>query len=117
MRPIDADRLKERIKKLEVESFKIKTERIINRTIQELFPQIIDDEPTLDYAPVKRGHWEKEEDFIGKKYRCTMCKKVIRYDREYVCQGELIFDFCPFCSADMRGEEHEQDQRQVKTEV
>lgn len=64
--------------------------------------------PTVDAEPIKHGHWEKEEDFIGEKYRCTMCKNVIRYDREYVCQGELIFDFCPFCGADMRGEEHEQ---------
>lgn len=69
--------------------------------------EIVAEEPTLDYAPVKRGYWKKEEDFIGKKYRCTMCKEVIRYDREYVCQGELIFDFCPFCSADMRGEEND----------
>lgn len=69
--------------------------------------EIVAEEPTLDCAPVKRGHWEKEEDFIGKKYRCTMCKEVIRYDRAYVCQGELIFDFCPFCGADMRGEEND----------
>lgn len=56
-----------------------------------------------EYKLVKHGRWKKEEDFIGEKYRCTMCQKVIRYDRAYVCQGELIFDFCPFCSADMRG--------------
>jgi hypothetical protein len=41
MRPIDADRLKETIKKLDVESPDIKTARIVSRTIQEIFPQIV----------------------------------------------------------------------------
>lgn len=49
MRLIDADKLKKTIKKLDVESIDIKTERIINRTIQEIFPQIIDDEPTFEH--------------------------------------------------------------------
>lgn len=49
MRLIDANKLKKTIKKLDVESFDIKTERIINRTIQEIFPQIIDDEPTFEH--------------------------------------------------------------------
>ena len=78
-----------------------------NMDMQELYlpthfiDLVIENMPSADVEPVKRGHWEKEEDFIGKKYKCTMCKKVIRYDRAYVCQGELIFDFCPFCGAEM----------------
>lgn len=51
MRPIDADALKETIKGLEVESPDVKATRFISRTIQEIFPQVIDDEPTIEAEP------------------------------------------------------------------
>lgn len=108
MRPIDADALREDFlndyNNYVMEGLRGNFHDMIR--ITDVIERI-NDEPTLEYAPVKHGHWEKEEDFIGKKYRCTMCKEVIRYDRAYVCQGELIFDFCPFCGADMRGEEND----------
>lgn len=61
MRPIDADRLKDSIKKLEAKSPDIKTARIIDRTIQEIFPQIIDDEPTIDVIFVELDGKELSE--------------------------------------------------------
>ena len=95
----------------------VKNESEFEKVVNMAMKQVLDDTTINDisirewidkitsgeYKLVKHGHWKKEEDFIGEKYRCTMCKKVIRYDRAYVCQGELIFDFCPFCNADMRG--------------
>lgn len=110
MRPIDADSVLKRIKNaIAFYSHPTQGDFDTGRKIGLISAEeIVAEEPILDYAPVKHGHWEKEEDFIGKKYRCTMCKKVIRYDRAYVCQGELIFDFCPFCGADMRGEENDE---------
>lgn len=53
MRPIDADKLKQTISELDAESSDIKAARIMNITIQEFFPQIIDDEPTLCVVPAK----------------------------------------------------------------
>lgn len=109
MRPIDADALMKRYGLQNAVKYGNKTgeEQAFSYDTLMMYEiaDMIEYEPTLDCAPVKRGHWEKEEDFIGEKYRCTMCKKVIRYDRAYVCQGELIFDFCPFCGADMRGDD------------
>ena len=102
MRPIDADAL--------TEDFLNDYDNYVMEGLRGNFHDMIritdvieriKDSPTLDCAPVKHGRWEKEEDFIGKKYKCSMCKKVIRYDRAYVCFGELIFDFCPFCGAEM----------------
>lgn len=101
MRPIDAERLKDSIKKLEAESPDIKTARIIDRTIQEIFPQIIDDEPTIEAEPVKHGKWERHTNFAGNYYTCTVCKNVAREMPE--CMGEPIYEFCPYCGARMDG--------------
>lgn len=53
MRPIDADELKQTINKLDVECSDIKQQAIIKNTITKLFPQIVDDEPTLCVVPTK----------------------------------------------------------------
>lgn len=53
MRAIDADELKQTIDKLDVECPDIKQQAIIKNTITKLFPQIVDDEPTLCVVPTK----------------------------------------------------------------
>lgn len=58
----------------------------------------IEDMPTADVKEVVRGEWIK----MGNRtlcgtYRCTNCTKV----------NDEISDFCPFCGADMRGEDAE----------
>ena len=53
MRPIDADELKQTICELDVECSDIKRQAIIQNTITKLFPQIIDNEPTLCVVPTK----------------------------------------------------------------
>ena len=63
---------------------------------------------------VKRGEWidgldiPKEERerhpyvyLHGDKY-CSVCYKEAYYDTDY---GQQLFDYCPHCGADMRGEE------------
>lgn len=90
MRLIDADRLKDSIKKLEAESPDIKTARIIDRTIQEIFPQIIDDEPTIDAEPVKRGRWE-----VG-----GVCSECGFMHDDFAVKW---FSYCPNCGARMDG--------------
>lgn len=91
MRPIDADRLKETIKELDAESPDIKTARIVNRVIQEIFPQIIDDEPTLDYAPVEHGRWMYP-------FYCSACGFEPYYS------SDLTYNYCPNCGARMDGD-------------
>lgn len=95
MRPIDADRLKETIKKLDAESPDIKTARIVNRTIQEIFPQIIDDEPTIKaervYAKMVASNWTIKAPlhFDGK---CSRCNSPVFDTDEYCaeCGAKLM---------------------------
>lgn len=98
MRPIDAERLKDSIKKLEAESPDIKTARIIDRTIQEIFPQIIDDEPTIEAEPVKHGRWIH---YAGMNSKCSCCGTyfpVAEFE-----QRPFDVNFCIHCGARMDG--------------
>jgi len=79
MRPIDANRLKETIKKLDVESPDIKTARIVSRTIQEIFPQIIDDEPTIEVKPDK--DWISVKDRLPENDGLYIVCKTVRGHR------------------------------------
>ena len=59
--------------------------------------QIIEEQPTLDLAPVVHGEW----DFIGDyDSRCSVCGE------EYCIGPNEDYNFCPNCGADMRKEEH-----------
>lgn len=47
----------------------------------------------------KRGHWietDEWDDFCGRLYKCSNCKTFVIGD---------IDNYCPYCGADMRGEE------------
>lgn len=49
----------------------------------------------------KKGKWidgNGKDKFI----HCSVCKKEAYWDSDY---GQQEFDFCPYCGADMRGEE------------
>lgn len=54
MRPIDADELKESLKKLKAEGYNRKYVQGLQDAIDGYFPQIIDDEPTLCVVPTKK---------------------------------------------------------------
>ena len=56
--------------------------------------------PAADVQPVKRGKWIHftDDGFIF----CSECYKEAYWDTDY---GQQLFDYCPYCGADMR--EHE----------
>ena len=58
----------------------------------------------LQESERKKGHWEEWEDSYGEVcYRCSVCKE------DWVLidgtPQENMWNFCPSCGADMRGEE------------
>ena len=57
----------------------------------------LDDLPTIDAAPVRRGEWKKEPYLLGWTHRCNRCG-------ENYGMPHGMFNFCPNCGADMRGE-------------
>ena len=57
---------------------------------------IIDDLPTADVQPVKRGRWFHIND-EGIVY-CSECNNEAYWDTDY---GQQLFDFCPYCGARM----------------
>lgn len=106
MRPIDADRLKDTLKQLDVESNDIKWESVVEESIHRIFPQIIDDEPTIDHRDmIVKAHWEEcdyktfehgeIETHYGKGLCCSLCRCGFKKD-------ELKHrNFCPSCGAKM----------------
>lgn len=64
----------------------------------------IDNAPTADVAPVRRGKWvlvgQNAHEYVTSiKERCSLCGRyVYRYD------AEPTDNFCPSCGADMREE-------------
>ena len=74
------------------------------------------DFPTADVVEQKRGEWidgldipKKERErhpyvyLHGEKY-CSVCYKEAYFDTDY---GQQLFDYCPYCGADMRGDTDE----------
>ena len=57
---------------------------------------IIDDLPTADVQPVKRGRWFHIND-EGIVY-CSECNNEAYWDTDY---GQQLFDYCPYCGAKM----------------
>ena len=96
MRLIDADALIDTIKNMCCADCNLKQRVIVNSTLHELFPKIIDDEPTIEAEPVRHGRWnydhEKDQCF------CTECKGSAYIDNSGV---EIESDFCPRCGAKM----------------
>ena len=61
MRLIDADELKEGLKDLKAEGYNQKYVQGLQDAIDDYFPQIIDDTPTVDVQPVKHGRWVEKK--------------------------------------------------------
>ena len=57
----------------------------------------IDNFPTADVAPVRRGEWVSEETAVT----CTACGR--SYDTDFEIKQNVIrdFDYCPNCGAKM----------------
>jgi hypothetical protein len=54
----------------------------------------INEMPTVDAEPVKRGEWIYDESYT---LYCSHCRNVAYYSE----WGAEKFDFCPYCGADM----------------
>lgn len=112
MRPIDADELKRLIGIEDAVKYGNETEEQLHNSYATLMnyeiADYIDDMPTIDYAPVRRGEWWRDvwEDetiephkmrYAG--YRCSRCYFGTAMKRPY----------CPNCGAKMDGKEDGED--------
>ena len=95
MRLIDADALKESLKELKAKGNNRRYVQGLQDAIDGYFPQIIDDEPTIDAEPVKHAWWNGVGKVFSDEWTCSNCghKKG---------QGSGI-DFCGNCGAKMDG--------------
>lgn len=98
MRLIDADALRHEISKLKY------PEARINMVLAEC----VNKSPTIDVAPVVRGHWKKDRDTI----KCTVCGFGMFPNRYTFMNGVCVTDnklpkYCPNCGAKMGGGKHE----------
>ena len=98
MRPIDADALVSDIESVRNMFFHSPYERRFHEDRIEFALNMVEDVPTLDYAPVRHGEWIK---IPGSDKTCSKCGE------EYPTidhRGFLLTDnFCPNCGAKMDG--------------
>lgn len=87
MRKIDADHLKKTLKKLKAEGNNQRYVQGLQNAIDDYFPQIIDDEPTIEDT----AHWEICCD--GYYPYCSECKEEP--------QGREMTKYCPNCGRKM----------------
>ena len=65
--------------------------------------EVINSQPTIQPEQPKRGRWLKNKTtWTG--YTCSVCGDVPYMQ---TCMGKPKYDYCPFCGADMRGEQNE----------
>ena len=74
--------------------------------VTKSFVEDIEEQPTVDAAPVVHAHWIPEyllcNPRTGKAYRynCSKCGKGV-YSPRQLSVSELGYDFCPHCGAKM----------------
>lgn len=100
MRLIDGDRLKKTIKSLACESNNLKEKSIVEQTLHEIFPQIIDDEPNIEAEPIKHGKWIIIDTKYAENGELCPCQWVCSncgYDTYTI----IDYSYCPQCGAKM----------------
>ena len=55
--------------------------------------------PAADVVPVRHGEWNK---LSGVYYACTACHRLTEVEKT---MGNIIYNYCPHCGADMRQQE------------
>ena len=64
--------------------------------------QIIDEQPTVDAEPARRGRWETREDYDGDViYRCSACGEEWTLIAGTPKENNMYY--CPNCGARMNG--------------
>ena len=75
-----------------------------------MLSNMIAEMPTADVVEVKHGEWIVVSDNIGDfqkaGYRWIKCNKCTNQVK--IRLDSPLYDFCPYCGADMRGEKDEQ---------
>lgn len=104
MRPIDADSLKKTLKDIECvgghEYWRAGTQAMIDK----MFPQIIDDTPTIEVKQVEHGRWKVAKSSEGlptNRFVCSECMGLVQIS---VYCYHCMFNYCPNCGARMDGE-------------
>ena len=98
-RYIDADTLDDVVQSLNEKNWGI------TRADYKMIDAVIFEFPTVDVKPVVRGKWTNK---VKKEYmrqmdfwHCTNCGEDVEVP---TCLGDPLYNFCPNCGADMRGE-------------
>lgn len=55
----------------------------------------------IEAQPVKYGRWESPVSVGNGIKFCSVCRNEAYWDTDY---GQQLFDYCPYCGADMRGD-------------
>ena len=86
MRPIDADKLKERWTITSPQPYSTDATEVLDS---------INEQPTIEAVPVVQGKWifDKYTAKFGNPYRCSNCNEEF---------GDA-YNFCPNCGAKMKG--------------
>jgi hypothetical protein len=115
-RLIDADAfkkyLKEKFKDVK-DQFQTEKMRSFAQTITNAFCRDIDEQPTVDAAPVVHGEWVECDDLesaMKGKVVCSNCKEPqqsIEISNEYIRFKNQKTRYCPNCGAIMDGKEQD----------
>ena len=82
MRPIDADKFEEFIRKN------------CSDSLVDLWCELVRRQPTIEAVPVVHGEWIKEMGAFFPRYICSACRE--KYSAEW-------YRHCPSCGAKMKG--------------
>lgn len=94
MRLIDADALKDGLRNLKVKGANPKYVQGMQDAIDGYFPQIIDDEPTIEAKPIKHGRWYHDREGYA---RCSICNE------HEPNEAAFFYTYCPNCGNIMDG--------------
>ena len=99
MRLIDADALKERLKEYCIDG----DEQAMLWYDLMGIDETIDDAPTIEDKPVRRGHWLYTEAWPHRVY-CSVCFRTYALKHWQIWEaGSLARAYCPNCGAKMDG--------------
>ena len=96
---------------IDADAFKKENERLLHCDFPYLsettLEELIDEAPTIDAEPVRRGKWIYGNDFHWYTASCNRCGYQRRTDIKADRWNQ--WNYCPNCGADMRGDNSEHE--------